>query len=368
MLKNVIGCCVQMSFSAVSLDDQDWASLPEDILLMVLDITQEWGPRTFRGIALNISSTCTHWKRIMDEHVTELRVKAIWNKPFEALMQRMPHVCTIKLDLAKEEVLQLLPNYPKITHLDIRGAPKIAPHGLRAISFCPWLRVLKLPDLSCIESKDALDLSANTSLEHLDMNGCDILEGGSLTGLVSMPNLFFLDLGDCCNLGSDSLCVLPLVTSLTSLNLTNVRGVNDELLNNCCRLTNLKNLNLQGCRGVSNGGVAALSKLPALQRLNLSQCPRVSEVCVAYMAQLTSLTDLDMSQCRSLDESGVEGMFRLASLKKLNISGLEVTMHGLEALSRLESLEELYIRGCQISSWSGTTAFKKKFSAVVFGP
>lgn len=319
--------------------------MPRDVLELIIDAAKNQGPKNFRKFVCHASLACRHWLHVTNDHITELRTKAIWKTPLEQLLHRMTSVNSIKLSAARGDALEILVNYPRITALDLSEGCRLRCSSMAAISRCVHLCKLNLHGCHGITDAALKLLEANHNLLSLDIGECEELTGTTLFILQKMRNLLHLNLEQCINLKRENLQVVSEIGSLTALDMVGVCHVDDSILLSLRALHNLHILNLSDCRFISDTGVVGLTSLSHLQTLNLSYCMRVTDLSVDCLSHLPSLTELHLNLCDGITQVGAQYLSRLIGLKVLNIQSLPLTPDGLVGLSVLKSLEVLDIRG-----------------------
>lgn len=330
-----------------SCEGGHWEGMPRDVLELIIDAAKIQGPINFRKFVSHASLACKHWLNVTNEHITELRAKAIWGKPLEHLLHRMKLVNSIKLSAARYEALEILVNYPRITALDLSEGCKLNYSGMTAISRCTHLCELNLQGCYGITDAGLELLEANCNLQSLDLGDCEDLTGTSFFIFQKMQNLSRLNLADCIRVDKRNFKILSEVGSLTTLNMAGTQ-VNDQILHSLCALENLRSLNLRACSSVSDAGVRSLISLPGLQTLDLSCCMHVTDLSMDYLPHLTSLTELHLNSCDGMTQASTKNLSRLTNLRTLNIQRLPLTPDGLAGFSGLESLKHLDIRGIYV--------------------
>jgi len=139
-------------------------------------------------------------------------------------------------------------------------------------------------------------LANSTSLQTLDLSGCEQLSG-SLAPLAGLTSLQSLNLSGCKQL-SGSLGLLASLTSLQSLDLIGCKQLSGDLAP-LAGLASLRSLNLAWCTQLS-GDLAPLAGLTSLQSLDLSLCWRLRRF-APLESLLPTLKYLQLFGC-SLDD------------------------------------------------------------------
>ena len=239
-------------------------------------------------------------------------------------------------DKAYEEALR------RIRVMEKTGGVELNLRGLEILNRLPLdlarLTSLQSLDLRGCELSDISPLAGLTSLQSLNLNYCNQLSDISpLAGLTSLRELI---LSECKQLSD--LSPLAHLTSLQSLYLSLCPQLSD--LTPLARLTSLQELDLTCCWGFS-GDLTPLARLTSLQELNLQQCWGLSGD-LHPLAGLTSLQSIILSECKQLNGD----LSPLAGLTSLHVLHLDSCL-GFRRFAPLESLlptlKELVLFDCK---------------------
>ncbi|GMH33653.1 hypothetical protein BSKO_01487 [Bryopsis sp. KO-2023] len=321
-----------------------WGDLPRDTMELIIDEAKKSSPAAFKKFVSSVSLVNRHWHDIVDDHVSELSVKSIWERPLERMLERFSRVHTIKLKGACDEPLGLLAKYPRLTSLNLSDGGEFSLYGMRSISMCSGLKTLKLRGCDCLTDTGVHILSGNVQLETLDMSQCNQIAGLSIMSLTALPNLTSLDLSSCFLLRSQHLDCLSKLTKLEFLDLS-ATALSDESLMGLKALSGLRTLSLRSCDRISDLGVLGITRLRMLTDLNVAMCPRITDLSVQGLANISSLMFLNLKLCTGITDGSVMYLTRLTNLEGLDIECVPVTSEGLQRLSSLESLRFLDVRG-----------------------
>lgn len=322
----------------------DWGNLPRDTMELIIDKAKKSSPAAFRKFVSSVSLVNKHWHDIVDDHVSELSMKSIWERPLERILARFSRVDSIKLKGSCDEPLAILTKYSRLTSLSLSDGGEFSLYGMKSISECSQLKTLKLRGCDCLTDTGMHILSGNLVLETLDISQCNQITGLSIVSLTTLSNLTSLDLSSCFLLQSKHLDCLSKLTKLKFLDLSAI-SLADENLIGFKSLAELSTLRLQSCDRISDLGVLSITRLTKLRDLNLAMCPRITDLGLEGLANVSSLTSLNLKLCIGVSEIGLLCLTRLVNLEMLNIECLPVTNEGLHRFSTLESLRVLDVRG-----------------------
>jgi hypothetical protein len=208
---------------SATAEQGEWAELPEELMLMVLD-RLDWARRDSAAVRL----TCPQWKSIHDSSCKTLRLTADGG--------------------TDEAVAALCKRMPAVTKLDLQWVSSLTDVGLRAVAGLTALAQLNLAGCESITDEGLLDVAGVTSITHLTLIGCSKVTDQGLWTVAGMRSLIHLDLSWCSN------------------------NITDEGLRAVAGLTALTTLRLAECSSVTDDGLHYLRDLNKLTVLDLSYC------------------------------------------------------------------------------------------------
>jgi uncharacterized protein YjbI with pentapeptide repeats len=206
-------------------------------------------------------------------------------------------------------------------------------HIDKALAIMPqrtWIKTIKLMGdqfylYSTYSIKQLVDKCP--MLQHLDLNGCDMITDSVLDQLAGMQ-LQYLDLNGCdmiTDYGLQNLADLQ----LQHLNLWGCKMITDDGLRHLFGMP-LRHLSLSGFR-ITNAGLRNLAGMP-LQHLCLNGCDMITDAGLRHLAGM-QLQYLDLSDCKITDA----GLQHLAGmpLQHLYLYGCRITQDGLKNFPNL---------------------------------
>jgi hypothetical protein len=160
--------CAKMALVAVS----NWAELPEDLMLRVLEILR-WKAREMCAVR----GSCRRWRDIHDPSCKRMRVR----------------------DGVSEKVLcSLCGRLPALTSLVLEGVQGLTLDGLSAVGRLPSLTYLTLHS-SNVTNAGLHQLRDRTSLTTLSLSNCSRVTDHGMRELSGLTALTTLYLADCSN-------------------------------------------------------------------------------------------------------------------------------------------------------------------------
>jgi len=150
-------------------DASDWAELPEELLLKVLDDGLQRSRRESAAVRL----TCPRWKRIHDEG---------WK--------------TLQLHQSATDgaVSTLCAQLPALTKVDLRWASSLTDDTLRAVAALTALSQLKLTGCSELTDDGLWEIAGLTTLTHLDLTRLNLLTDSGVQAVAALTSLTSLKL------------------------------------------------------------------------------------------------------------------------------------------------------------------------------
>jgi hypothetical protein len=207
--------------------DQDWAELPEELFLMVLDHLSR---ASWAGNAHQVRGVCERWARIHDSTRKELHVTS--HKKLDAALQtrllismcsKMPALTSLKLEYCDvtDQALRAVCELPALTDLQLSGCIEVTDEGLACVGAVSTLTSLLLSYLPKVTSQGLHALaSLPPTLTKLSLRELDSVTEEVLRDTVArLTGLTHLDLNSCTNVTEKGILTLRTLTSLTLLQL-----------------------------------------------------------------------------------------------------------------------------------------------------
>ena len=333
-----------------------FADLPDEVLLKILH---------YKGAAKAASGLCAFMRELCLESkslVLQVKYEVDFKDVFDKQNPRSASYPNIKLTFKPtNEQLEVLANLPRLGRLDLSGTDiadisklnaskslrilglyntflnKITtlPISLQVldlsktklidISDFPALPLLRKLNLSSTMVQNVNKLSGVTSLEELNLGGCNALD--NISGLAGLSLLHTLDVG---YTRIKDTSVVEELTSLRTLGLSSTKVSDISML---FKLTLLRKLDVSH---TEIKDINVLSSFALLEELNL-QGTNVQDMSV--LSALTSLTILNLERTYIYT---VNGLINLTSLHTLNINYTPAARGDLSALDGLPLLKNIY--------------------------
>lgn len=148
----------------------EWAELPEELLLKVL----EDGLQRSRRESAAVRLTCPRWKRILDGGCRTLQLHQ---------------------SATDGAVVALCAQLPALTKVDLRWASSLTDDALRAVAALTALSQLKLTGCSELTDDGLWEIAGLTSLTHLDLTRCSLVTDNGARAVAALRSLTSLKLG-----------------------------------------------------------------------------------------------------------------------------------------------------------------------------
>ena len=285
----------------------------------------------------------------------ELRTcKEVTDVGVKAVASGCPLLCSLDLAycfVTDAAIVAVALACPLLTELDLSGCDAVSDVGWSSVfEHCPLLHrvgltynisdkvMARLPTsrlkiLSQEDGQRTTDTMASALvlrcpfLEHLNLNGCDLIGDASMVALArseASSLLTYLNLAGCFRISDAALAGAVLqCPKLEHLSLCEqeVSGSTCQALGKTC--PNLRDLSLRGCTSVTDGDVwKVLRGCEKLRLINLSGCPNITDrTCVSLGASTAELGHLDLSDCPAITDAIGHAMEQKRHLQVLLLGG-----------------------------------------------
>lgn len=216
------------------------------------------------------------------------------------------HVCTkltglrqlvINVQLLRDEHIQSLSRLTRLIRLSVRRPTPVT--VLRLLPNWPRLTKLEISSPMLINA-DLLEIANMTSLQHVDLRRCRAITDEGVAALTRLPNLQSLVLNRCtqltdatvANLADSSLC-----DTLEYLNFNRCRWLTDRSCSSLKKFVRLRRVDLRHCSLLTDTGISDLAVLTSLESLNINSCPLLTKVSYDLLVDLVQLKYLDIRKC-----------------------------------------------------------------------
>jgi len=248
-----------------------------------------------------------------------------------------------------------LPFTSSLTHLDLRGNPKLDDVGVSTDVSCftelKYLRLTRCFALTDVSLGSGLATKL-TKMESLDISDTKASDHTIALWLHNCPGLVTLIFARSC---ATNAC-LPIIgrmglQHLRHLSMEGHPRITDSFVDYLSSLSNLTTLNFGGCSGLSGQSViSTISLMTSLRNLSLNRF-LMDDYEFTYISRLTNLETLSASNCSNLDGTGLERVStQLFHLRSLNLSACDLISDQLSHLTPLSrTLQELNLAGCGLN-------------------
>jgi F-box and leucine-rich repeat protein 14 len=237
-----------------------------------------------------------------------------------------------------------------IRQLNLTMCTALTDAGLQFLANCSQLESVILISCASISDVGLVSLAELPQLRHLDISWCKKITSVGIESISSSPaQLTHLRVCGCAAIGAEGLDHLVRLTSLVHLNLYSCNVV-DRTLSTCVsHMTHLQHLSLNGCSAITDAGmIGGLKPLQrVLQHLSLASCQNITDVSLAVIGGCLELRELDLSNCDKITSEGLKAIEPLWKLQQLDVSSCELVEES-DFLDGLKDLQHLDVSYCPL--------------------
>lgn len=178
--------------------------------------------------------------------------------------------------------LKSLEKLANLNELNLSGCHAITDKSMNTLDNFRYLTVLLLNDCDNITDNGLKFIENLEYLQKLSLQGCDKIRFENLK-LNKLSMLKVLELGVSVygehinNISNKSLKSIEMLTTIETLNLSGCDNITDDGLKSIVNLIKLKWLNISGCHKITDTGLKYLSNLNSIKVLNIEFCNNISK-------------------------------------------------------------------------------------------